>query len=71
MTDIDARLSNMLATRDNARDPKEFFLDLADLVARGAAEALDRQVDEIGILIAGGDGKYLRFVAPRKLCDLG
>lgn len=71
MNDIDARLANMLATRDNARDPKDFFLDLADLVARGAAEGLGRQVDEIGILIAGTDGKYLRFVAPRKLCDLG
>lgn len=71
MNDIDARLANMLATRDSSRDPKDFFLDLADLVARGASEFLGRQVDEIGILIAGGDGKYLRFVAPRKLCDLG
>ena len=71
MSDIDARLSNMLATRDKARDPKDFFLDLADLVARGAAEELGREEDEIGILIAGSDGKYLRFVAPRKLCDLG
>jgi hypothetical protein len=71
MNDLEARLENMLATRDNARDPKDFFLDLGDLVARGAAEALGRQVDEIGILIASGDGKYLRFVAPRKLCDLG
>jgi len=71
MNDIDARLATMLATRDNARDPKDFFLDLADLVARGAAEEFSRQVDEIGILIASADGKYLRFVAPRKLCDLG
>ena len=71
MNDIDTRLANMLATRDKARDPKDFFLDVADLVARGASEALGRQVDEIGILIAGTDGKYLRFVAPRKLCDLG
>lgn len=61
----------MIATRDAARDPKDFFLDLADLVARGAAEALERRPDEIGILIAGTDAKYLRFVAPRKLCDLG
>ena len=71
MHDIDAQLANMLATRDAARDPKEFFLDLADLVARGAAEQLERRVDEIGILIVGTDGKYLRFIAPRKLCDLG
>jgi hypothetical protein len=71
MNDIDARLANMLATRDSARDPKDFFLDLADVVARGAAEEFGRQLDEIGILIAGSEGKYLRFVAPRKLCDLG
>lgn len=71
MNDIDARLANMLAKRDPARDPKEFFLELADVVARGAAEAFGRQIDEIGILIAGSEGKYLRFVAPRKLCDLG
>jgi hypothetical protein len=71
MNDIDARLANMLTTRDRGRDAKDFFLDLADVVARGAAEEFGRQVDEIGILIAGTDGKYLRFVAPRKLCDLG
>ena len=71
MNDIDARLANMLATRESSRDPKDFFLDLADLVARGAAEAFGRQVREMAILIAGTDGKYLRFVAPRKLCDLG
>lgn len=71
MNDIDVRLENMLATRDSARDPKDFFLDVADLVARGAAEILGRQVDEIGILIADTEAKYLRFVAPRKLCDLG
>lgn len=71
MNDLDARLANMLAARDSARDPKDFFLDLADLVARGAAEAFGRQADEIGILVAGSEGKYLRFVAPRKLCDLG
>jgi hypothetical protein len=71
MNDIDERLANMLANRESGRDPKDFFLDLADLVARGAAEDLGRQVDEIGILMAGTDGKYLRFAAPRKLCDLG
>ncbi len=71
INDIDERLAIMLATRDGGRDPKDFFLDLADLVARGAAESLGRQVDEIGILMVGTDGKYLRFVAPRKLCDLG
>jgi hypothetical protein len=71
MNDLDARLANMIETRDKARDPKDFFLDLADLVARGAAETLGRKEDEIGILIAGTDGKYLRFIAPRKLCDLG
>lgn len=71
MTDIDARLTQMLATRDKARDAKDFFLDLADLVARGAAETLGRQQDEVGILIAGRGDSYLRFAAPRKFCDLG
>ncbi len=71
MNDLDARLANMLATRDSARDPRDFFLDLVDLVARGAAETLGRPINEIGILIAGGDGKYLRFAAPRKLSEMG
>ncbi|MBK5254815.1 MAG: hypothetical protein JJE39_02165 [Vicinamibacteria bacterium] len=71
MNDINDRLASMLANREGGRDPKDFFLDLADLVARGAAEDLGRQVDEIGILIASPDGKHLRFIAPRKLCDLG
>lgn len=71
MNELDTRLSNMLASREAGRDPKDFFLDLADLVARGAAEDLGRQLDEIGILMVGTEGKYLRFAAPRKLCDLG
>lgn len=71
MNDLDGRLASILASRDKAQDPKDFFLDLADTMARGAAEAFGRQVDEIGILIVSADGKYLRFAAPRKLCDLG
>lgn len=71
MTDIDARLAIMLATRESSRDPKEFFLDLAEVIARDAAETFGRQGDEIGILMANRDARYLRFVAPRKLCDLG
>lgn len=71
MSHIDNRLSAMLATRAAGADPKEFFLDLVDLVAKDASEVLGRELDEIGILMVGTDGKYLRFAAPRKLCDLG
>ena len=63
MTDIDARLAIMLATRESSRDPKAFFLDLADLVARDAAEAFGRQIDEVGILMVSQDGTCLRFIA--------
>lgn len=71
MSNIDARLAAKLATRAAGVDPKEFFLELVDMVARDASEELGRQIDEIGILIVGTEGKYLRFAAPRKLCDLG
>lgn len=71
MSNIDDRLAAMLASREAGVDAKEFFLELVDLVARDASEVLGRQIDEIGILIVGTDGKYLRFAAPRKLCDLG
>jgi len=71
MSNIDDRLAAMLASRAAGVDPKEFFLELVDLVARDASEVLGRQTDEIGILIVSTDGKYLRFASPRKLCDLG
>lgn len=71
MEDIDARLASMIADRDNARDAQGLFVELAAVVAAGAAETLGRQIEEIGILIAGTKGTYLRFIAPRKLCDLG
>lgn len=71
MSDIDARLSRMLEKRGTAADAKAFLLDLADMVALDAAEAFGRQVDEVGIMLAGTHAPYLRFVTPRKLCDLG
>ena len=71
MTDIDSRLTAMLASRDASRDAKELFLDVAELIARDAAQELGRHEDEIGILMTGKDSTYLRFAAPRKLCDLG
>lgn len=71
MSDIDARLSRMLEQRSAEANPKEFLLDLADMVARDAGESFGRQVDEIGIMLAGTHAPYLRFVTPRKLCDLG
>jgi hypothetical protein len=71
MTDLDVRLSNLLDSRNAVRDDKDRFLEIAEVVASGAAAEFGRQLDEIGILIVGSDQKYLRFAAPRQLCDLG
>ena len=71
MNDIDVRLANMLNGLEKAQDRGAFYLELASVVAQGAAETLGRPIDEIGILIAGGNDRYLRFVAPRQLTDLG
>lgn len=71
MDELQARLAPILAGRDQAKDPKEFFLDVAEALALAAAEAFSRRTDEVGLLVVNPEGTYLRFAAPRRLCDLG
>jgi hypothetical protein len=71
MDDLQARLAALLAARDQASDPRAPLLDAAEMIARAAADAFQRRPDEVGILVAGADGRYLRFAAPRRLSDLG
>jgi hypothetical protein len=65
MTDLDVRLSNLLDSRNAVRDDKDRFLEIAEIVAGGAAAEFGRQLDEIGILSAMAaylrDGRPARF----------
>lgn len=71
MDDLQTRIAALLAGRAQAKDPKELFLDIAEVIAKEAATVFARRQDEIGLLVASSDNKHLRFAAPRRLSDLG
>jgi hypothetical protein len=64
-------LSAMLAQKDRVKDRRELLLDMAERVVKTASQMFACKQDEIGILLASGDGRHLRFVAPRRFADLG
>jgi hypothetical protein len=64
-------LGAMAAKKGEAENPRELFLDMAERVVRAAGSIFGAKNDEVAILIRTGDGKHLRFAAPRKFSDLG
>lgn len=64
-------LKAMAAQRDQFPDRRELFLDLAERVAKHACGVFACRSDEVAILVLTADKRHLRFVAPRKLTDLG
>jgi hypothetical protein len=64
-------LAAMAAKRHEVANPKELFLDMAERMVKSASAAFGARADEVAILVVTGDGKHLRFVAPRKFSELG
>jgi len=71
MNDLLDILEAMAGKRGEVEDPLELFLDIAQRVVKYTTAEFGTKADEVAILIVSGDGKHLRFAAPRKFAELG
>jgi hypothetical protein len=71
MQDLLEILSAMAAQKEKVRDRRELLLDMADRVVKTLSHEFACKPDEVAILLLSGDGRHLRFVAPRPFADLG
>jgi hypothetical protein len=71
MQELHEILSAMVAQKEKVRDRRELLLDMADRIVKAVSQEFSCKQDEVAILLLSTDGRHLRFVAPRKLADLG
>jgi hypothetical protein len=64
-------LSAMVGQKEKVPDRRELLLDMADRVVKTVSQEFACKPDEVAILLLSGDGRHLRFVAPRRFSDLG
>jgi hypothetical protein len=71
MHDLHEILHAMAEQRDRVPDRRELLLDMGDRIVKAVAQRFACKQDEVAILLLTSDGKHLRFIAPRRLADLG
>jgi hypothetical protein len=71
MKDLLDILAAMASKKAEVQSQRELYLDMADLIVKRVSAVFGTKIDEVAILILNTDGNHLRFVAPRKLADLG
>jgi len=71
MRDLLEILTAMAAQKDKVKDRLELLLDMGDRVVKALTHEFSCKQDEVAILLLSSDGRHLRFVAPRRFCDLG
>jgi len=64
-------LTAMAAQKDKVKDRRELLLDMGDRVVKALTHEFSCKQDEVAILLLSGDGRHLRFIAPRRFSDLG
>lgn len=64
-------LAAMTSRKGDVENPRDLYDDLADRIVKHVSGVFACKADEVAILIVTSDAKHLRFVAPRKLADLG
>ena len=64
-------LGAMARKKSEVENPRELFHDMAERIVKAAGAMFAVKADEVAILVMTSDAKQLRFVAPRKLADLG
>jgi len=64
-------LTAMAAQKDKVKDRRELLLDMGDRVVKTLTHEFSCKQDEVAILLLSGDGRHLRFIAPRRFSDLG
>jgi hypothetical protein len=71
MKDLQDILAAMSGKREEVANSLELFLDMAERAVKAVCSEFGTKVDEVALLFATGDGKHLRFAAPRKFAELG
>ena len=71
MRDLQDILAAMASKRGEVANSLELFLDMADRAVKTVCSEFGTKADEVALLFVTGDGKHLRFAAPRKFADLG
>jgi hypothetical protein len=71
MKDLLDLLAAMASKKGEAENPRELFLEMGERVVKLVSATFAAKPDEVAILIRTSDEKHLRFIAPRKLTDLG
>jgi hypothetical protein len=71
MKDLHEILSAMVAQKDKVRDRRDLLLDMGDRIVKAVSHEFSCKQDEVAILLLSSDGRHLRFVAPRRVAELG
>jgi hypothetical protein len=64
-------LAAMAAQKGKVADGRELLLDMSDLIVKAVSQGFSCKHDEVAILLVTGDGRHLRFIAPRPFAELG
>lgn len=71
MHELGEILTAMAAQKDKVENPLELLFDMSDMIVKAVSQAFSCKHDEVAILLVTGDGRHLRFIAPRPFADLG
>jgi hypothetical protein len=71
MQELREILSAMAGQRDKLADARELLLDMAERIVKTVSQEFSCRHEEVAILLLSGDGRHLRFVAPRRFVDMG
>jgi hypothetical protein len=71
MNELGEILTAMAAQKDKVENRLELLLDMSDMIVKSVSQAFSCKQDEVAILLVTGDGRHLRFIAPRPFADLG
>jgi hypothetical protein len=71
MNELTEALADFLDRKAEYKNARALLLDMADRVVQSTSGAFGVEVDEVAILVLTEDAKHLRFIAPRRLADLG
>jgi hypothetical protein len=71
MSELSEILTAMVAQKDKVENRRELLFDMSDLIVKAVSQAFKCKQDEVAVLLVTGDGRHLRFIAPRPFADLG
>ena len=71
MKELFTILDAMLSKKGEVPDRRELLLDVGDRIVKSLSAEFGTRTDEVAVLLLTGDGRHLRFIAPRTFIDIG